>query len=403
MSGQRIHHKSSPSSLKQGPMKATIPMISLFKQQTTNLRKSKSNSPTLSPTNAWKTRSPDHSSGQRSPGSTCYKVKSKTLNGGCSGGNNSAVIRRTASLDTIYLKGQWPRDCFYMYTSYLQVDKATQTDDWIGTEVRKPHRYVDACGGADDKLKMIRHKLQRNAQSVGQRERLTLPTPGAIPGDHTVIYTLPTTSSQTTNTPSTILSPTIKASPVNIPVKPLARPMRSSIEGLNQEIEGLVLKATGTPGALFTDRCEDEKFQQNTPEGHRAPLADLLRSTRSVNTQTPAASELLGSCQSSGGSQGSSPDQEYGKLGTSPHINRFLAREPPDGCEKVNLKFMEDSARRPVIDLCPLKPNVTFQLKPSQGSAFYPLQQLPSPTGPPDDANPLPLVPPAARPPADRP
>ena len=45
-----------------------------------------------------------------------------------------------------------------------------------------------------------------------------------------------------------------------------------------------------------------------------------------------------------GGSRGSTPEQEKeSRLGTSPHINRFLAREPPDGCEKVNLKFIEDS------------------------------------------------------------
>jgi hypothetical protein len=31
---------------------------------------------------------------------------------------------------------------------------------------------------------------------------------------------------------------------MNIPVKPMRPPMRSSIEGLNQEIEGLVLKST---------------------------------------------------------------------------------------------------------------------------------------------------------------
>lgn len=108
-----------------------------------------------------------------------------------------------------------------------------------------------------------------------------------------------------------------------------------------------------------------------------------------------------------GGSQGSSPDQECGKLGTSPHINRFLAREPPDGCEKVNLKFVEESARRSAFDIIsPLKPNVIFQLKPSQGSAFYQLQQVPSsPGGSTNDANnSLPLVPPAiAGPSNDRP
>lgn len=38
-----------------------------------------------------------------------------------------------------------------------------------------------------------------------------------------------------------------------------------------------------------------------------------------------------------GGSVCSSPDLDGAKLGTSPQINRFLAREPPDGCEKVIL------------------------------------------------------------------
>lgn len=43
-------------------------------------------------------------------------------------------------------------------------------------------------------------------------------------------------------------SPT-KAIPVTIPVKPIVPrpPMRNSIEGLNQEIERLVLKANGGP------------------------------------------------------------------------------------------------------------------------------------------------------------
>jgi hypothetical protein len=77
MSGQgsQRFRKSSPcSSSKQGPMRATLPMSSLLRQGS-NLRKSKSNSPTLSPTSAWKTViSPDASmSGQRSPGSLSYK------------------------------------------------------------------------------------------------------------------------------------------------------------------------------------------------------------------------------------------------------------------------------------------------------------------------------------------
>lgn len=46
-------------------------------------------------------------------------------------------------------------------------------------------------------------------------------------------------------------------------------------------------------------------------------------------------SNVLNSHVFSGGSVCSSPDLDGSKLGTSPQINRFLAREPPDGCEKV--------------------------------------------------------------------
>lgn len=69
-----------------------------------------------------------------------------------------------------------------------------------------------------------------------------------------------------------------------------------------------------------------------------------------------------------GGSQGSSPDQE-GKLGTSPRM--FMARGPPDGCERVHLKSV-DERRSLTLDHAP--PPSTFQLKPSLGSAFHTLQ-----------------------------
>lgn len=389
--------KSSPcSTSKQGPMRATLPVSSLLRQgrQGSSLRKSNSNSPTVSPTNAsaWRARiSPEtSSSGQRSPGSLSYKAKSKTLSGRCSeslSGNQN--IRRTASLDTIYLKGQWPRDSYYIHSSLLLVDKSTQTEEW-SNEPRKLHtRHPTEQTTTDEKLeKYFRHRLQRtNKEGTSSRERtavfgLIMPggPPPAFPADHTV---LPSIASQTSIHNQFGLS--TKASPMNIPVKPMRPPMRSSIEGLNQEIEGLVLKSTTNPSD--PDHPVEDKYaryrEQITPEGHRAPLADLLRATRSVNTQTPAT-DLPSSSYSSGGSRGSTPEQDReGRLGTSPHINRFLAREPPDGCEKVNLKFVED-ARRPMIDLskldyCP-KPCVAFQLKPSLGSAFLPLQQPASPT-----------------------
>lgn len=47
----------------------------------------------------------------------------------------STGIRRTASLDTIYLKGQWPRDGPNWFSDVLQKDKATQVC-WIFTYIR---------------------------------------------------------------------------------------------------------------------------------------------------------------------------------------------------------------------------------------------------------------------------
>lgn len=139
--------------------------------------------------------------------------------------------------------------------------------------------------------------------------------------------------------------------------------MRNSVEGLNQEIEKLVLY----PGQAHTCRSDLEmvslcsvdlhayklcpslliyclQYSRGTPEGHRAPLAELLHAagggcvsltsdTRSVNTQTPLGDTL----SSDDGSQSTSPDEGAAASNASPRINKFLAREPPDGCEKVGL------------------------------------------------------------------
>lgn len=61
------------------------------------------------------------------------------------------------------------------------------------------------------------------------------------------------------------------------------------MEGLNQEIERIVLKTDSIE--YFLDR--GDKLGQITPEGHRAPLAELFRTrSRSVNTQTPNIGDL---------------------------------------------------------------------------------------------------------------
>lgn len=111
-----------------------------------------------------------------------------------------------------------------------------------------------------------------------------------------------------------------------------------SIEALDEEIEKLVSK-------------------QNNMDGEVAKL------TRTVKTQTPSTllSDECGMSSDSGK-----------KTGLSPQINHFAARGPPDGCEKVFLKFSDETP--PVIDQ--LRPNVIFDLKPSSCSAFCSLQNL---------------------------
>lgn len=73
-------------------------------------------------------------------------------------------------------------------------------------------------------------------------------------------------------------------------------------------------------------------------------------------------------------SQGSSPDQDTNKLGTSPRINKFLTREPPDGCEKVHLKTLTD--KKPISFEHVPQPPSTFKLRPSLDSAFQILHPL---------------------------
>ncbi|XP_066158647.1 protein FAM117B-like isoform X4 [Euwallacea fornicatus] len=335
--------KTPPNSGK-GPLKATIPISSVMKQSG-NVKEAVS--PTLGPPISpfsWKSRtSPDHASGQRSPGSSTYKGKSKYS------GGPSEVMRRTASLDTIYLKGHWPRDHFYWgHMGTLQIDKSTQTEDNDWSDIRK----IQCISESDDNC-TLKPKIRGYRDSSGRH---------ISPGENTL-----NSSSQTLT--SSIISPTLK--PLTIPVKPIPRSsMRSSVEGLNQEIERIVLR-TGDDG-LLSDR--NELFRQITPEGHRAPLAEILRfnRSRSVNTQTPQDFS-----HSSGESHGSSPDNEASKLGTSPQINKFLAREPPDGCEKVRLKSLDEKTSI-LLEHAP-QPS-TFKLKPSLGSAFKILQPALSPS-----------------------
>ena len=109
--------------------------------------------------------------------------------------------------------------------------------------------------------------------------------------------------------------------------------------------------------------CVKITQREGIQDGRRAPLPDYFRGTRTVNTQTPARGSSCTSGTDSARSTPSlsptmSPPPVHGcispsdspvppgggptAIATSPQINKFLAREPPDGCERVALKPSSD-------------------------------------------------------------
>ncbi|KAJ3584113.1 hypothetical protein NHX12_014609 [Muraenolepis orangiensis] len=166
---------------------------------------------------------------------------------------------------------------------------------------------------------------------------------------------------------------------------------RNSVEGLNQEIERIIIRDS-------PDK-EEVIIPQDVPDGHRAPPplpARRSSSTRSIDTQTPSGGGLSGGGHSNCSSRpdsispsyltilsdkgGGSPydDKELGpcsplpKYAASPRPNNsyMFKREPPEGCEKV--KVIEDTIPKPLQDipqyLCPDRNKVNFI--PNSGSAF---------------------------------
>ncbi|XP_053658844.1 protein FAM117B-like [Anopheles marshallii] len=321
--------------------------------------------------------SPEHAiCGNRSPGAlTC---KGKVLNDGC--------IRRTASLDALYLR---PAPAWSLITpTLLQLDKATQTEESFLERTRGTTGTMLSAAQTSD----VAGPSPSSTSSSPVITRTDATTPTDLKMEKVIRQRLQRTHRGEHSVSSQTLSPNhAKASPVSIPTRTCPpvhiRPMRNSVEGLNQEIEKLVLY----PGQQHSCRAELEMYSRGTPEGHRAPLADLFHGagavslvggpgdTRSVNTQTPLGDTL----SSDDGSQSTSPDEGAVTTSASPRINKFLAREPPDGCEKVNLKLTE--ADTSTNTAC-FKPCTTaFQLKPSLGSAFQPLQPLPTLKTTPED------------------
>ncbi|XP_046439848.1 protein FAM117B-like [Daphnia pulex] len=313
-------------------------------------------------------------------------------------------MRRTASLDAIYLKGQWPRGTAD-YESNLLLDKATQTpEEWMADLKRFSCRGVESSPSRDRKQKQ-RFFLGHQGLNPPLIQQYSS---GSISPNRVAVSTnteqhpaLPLFGSSSDNKKS-------RAIPVPPPPTTQSSRARNSVEGFNTEIEKLVCRGNG--------ETTSNKVMEPTPDGHRAPIAELFKrnnSCRSVDTQTPVKAYSTNSSSGTSSPCGSvSPSvwvfdhhhsssrppsdgctaEEIGdynslspedfqalSLGTSPR-NRFLCREPPDGCEKVEtLKIVEHTVKNgqdAATLYCPPKPSSQFVLQPSSSSAFCSLNKF---------------------------
>ncbi|XP_029978439.1 protein FAM117A-like isoform X2 [Sphaeramia orbicularis] len=309
----------------------------------------------------------------------------------------SSGMRRTVSLDAIigpYLQGHWPKEPEGQ-ASLSRKDKSTQTPDSRSEKTQNrrgsnSHKRSASWSSAEHLREIAKLK-----QQLQQRSK-----PGVSAGhdkDRQHGYPQGNGSLGTTQT-----------QPIPIPLTPLSTlvpRLRCSVEGLNQELEGMFI-------------CQPPNSQHGlleVPDGHRAPVPPQSSSTGS---QSDPATTLLSSSSTS-----SSPCSPPAYISTSPSISEntlqdsrqgvadsadmcllspfsshcevdlplpllissspgpnksfCFKRDPPEGCEKVRV-FEETSAphqpKPAVISSCPDPNKVNFT--PHGGSAFCPVSLL---------------------------
>lgn len=308
--------------------------------------------------------------------------------------NSNGNIRRTSSLDALtapYLSGHWPRDASHSPCAPCMRDKSTQTPsawaDEYGQKKRGCHKRSASCGSTDQlkEIVKLRQQLQRSKHSSRHHRDKDRKSP--FNGNHAAI--------------SQSQAPIPKSVLISIPIsKSSVSRFRNSVEGLNQEIERIIIRDTGEREELF--------IPQEAPDGHRAPppLFQRSASSRSIDTQTPLGT-AAGSNHSNSSSRSQSisptflnipsepcsdspspnedktltdghekdlaPGSPQLKYASSPKPNNsyMFKREPPEGCERVKV-FTEETQARPPQEipqfLCPDRNKVNFV--PKSGSAF---------------------------------
>ncbi|XP_069011704.1 protein FAM117A-like [Embiotoca jacksoni] len=336
----------------------------------------------------------------RTEGKSAGKAKSQQLSSG---------MRRTMSLDAIigtYLQGHWPKEP-EGHSSLSRKDKSTQTpDSWSdksyssrrssSSSSSSSHKRSASWGSAEHLQEIVKLKQQ-------QLQQCSKP---AVSGGHDKDrqrgYPQGSCSLGATQT-----------QPIPIPLAPLSTlvpRLRCSVEGLNQELEGMFISQPPHPQQRLLE----------VPDGHRAPVP--LQSCSSGSQRDPATAPLS-SPSSSSSSSSSSPcsspnytcisqsnsadaplDLHQGLIdgaetclssafssqneadlslplliSSSPGPNKSCCfqREPPEGCEKVRVWEEISAPHQPkpvLISSCPDPNKVNFT--PHGGSAFCPVSLL---------------------------
>ncbi|RVE59558.1 hypothetical protein OJAV_G00189380 [Oryzias javanicus] len=288
---------------------------------------------------------PRPSSSSRRDGKSAGKPKSHQLSSG---------MRRTMSLDAIvgpYLQGHWPKELESL-SSQPRKNKSTQTpDSWVEKSQSRNgsiHKRSASWGSAEH-LREI-SKLKQHLQQCGKP---------AVSGGHEK-------DRQGTYPHGSCSLGATQNQPIPIPLTPLSTlvpPLRCSVEGLNQELEGMFISQPLLPQHRFLE----------IPDGHRAPIPSNGSSSgsHSDRTITPISPSSTSSspfsspsyvCTSLSSSVDTYLDtqQAEGKemcllspssslndaepalplaISSSPGPNKSCCfqREPPEGCEKVKV------------------------------------------------------------------
>nr|XP_020479046.1 protein FAM117A-like [Monopterus albus] len=309
----------------------------------------------------------------------------------------SSGMRRTMSLDAIigpYLQGHWPKE-HEGQSSLSRKDKSTQTpNSWSDKSQSRrgssSHKRSASWGSAEHLREIAKLK-----QQLQQRSKPAVS--GGHDKDRQCGYPQGSCSLGTTQT-----------QPIPIPLPPLSTlvpRLRCSVEGLNQELEGMFVCQPPHPQHRLLD----------VPDGHRAPLPlqSCSSGSQSDPTTTPLCSpsscsspcfspnyispcspksedtpldlhqELIDSTETSFLSPFSSHNEADLSLplliSSSPGLNKSCCfqREPPEGCEKVRVCEETSAAHQPkpaLISSCPDPNKVNFTSH--GGSAFCPVSLL---------------------------